>query len=44
MNIGAPPVADPYVPPMTMEDSQKYLDGDMFDHDPANLTFQWTTC
>jgi len=35
---------DPYVPPMTMEDSQKYLDGDMFDHDPANLTFQWTTC
>ena len=39
MNIGTP-VANPLVASLAMEDLQKYLDGEVFDPDPTNLTFQ----
>jgi hypothetical protein len=39
MNTGTL-VADPLIPPTTMEDLKKYLDSEVFDPDPANLTFQ----
>ena len=39
MNIRTP-VANPLVASLAMEDLQKYLDGEVFDPDPTNLTFQ----
>jgi hypothetical protein len=39
INTGTP-VADPLIPPTTMEDLNKYLDSEVLDPDPSNLTFQ----